>query len=104
MFPPREICPKCLHHELESYRFISKGEVVTHTTIHVGQVGYEKQTPYVVAIIELEEGPRITAPIVDCDPCTVKIGDKVESVFRKIIAEGSAGAISYGYKFRLTKK
>ena len=101
MFPPREICPKCLHHDLSTHQFIGKGEIVTHTTIHVGQEGYEKQTPYVIAIIELDQGPRITAQIVDCDPKEVEIGKKVESVFRKIMSDGATGAISYGYKFKL---
>ena len=37
-----------------------------------------------MAIIELDEGPRITSQIVDCRPDTVKSGMRVKSVFRKL--------------------
>ena len=37
--------------------------------------------PYVLAYVELEEGPRIITNIVDCEPESVKIGQKVTVVF-----------------------
>jgi len=77
-----------------------KGEVVTYTIIHVGPEDFEEQVPYPVAIIKLEEGPHITAQIVDCDIKEVHIGMKVESTFRRIQEEGYTGAIYYGYKFK----
>ena len=54
-----------------------------------------------MAIVELEEGAKLTTQIVDCNPEDVEIGDEVEMVFRKIREEGDDGVISYGYKFRL---
>jgi hypothetical protein len=57
------------------------------------------QIPYIVAIIQLEEGPRVTGQLVDCDPSQIKIGMKVQSCFRKIREEGKSGVIHYGYKF-----
>ena len=75
------------------------GEVVTYTVVRVPPEGFEREAPYVVAIIRLEEGPRITAQIVDCKPKDVKIGTKVKSVFRRVGGEGASGAIYYGYKF-----
>ncbi len=54
-----------------------------------------------MGIIKLDEGPRITSQIVDCDPEEVSIGSRVRAVFRKIDEEGPAGAIHYGYKFVL---
>ena len=52
------------------------GKIVTYTAIRYPPVGYEDQAPYVVAIISLENGPkvigRIASPIDD-----VKIGSKV---------------------------
>ncbi len=55
-------------------------------------------TPYVLAIVQLDEGPRLTAQIV-CDPLDVKIGMRVRSVFRKLGEEGQDGVIYYGTKF-----
>ena len=53
-----------------------------------------------VAVIKLDEGPRITAQIVDCPLDEVKIGMRVESTFRRIQEDGYTGAIYYGYKFK----
>jgi len=72
--------------------------------IHVGPESFEKQVPYPVAIIKLEEGSQITAQIVDCNIDEIKIGMKVESVFRRIQEDGYTGAIYYGYKFKPVKE
>jgi len=85
---------------MKEVKLSGKGEVVTYSIIHVGPSGFEEQTPYPIAIIKLEEGPQLTAQIVDCPPEDVKIGMKVESTFRKIQQDGNTGAIYYGYKFR----
>jgi uncharacterized protein len=102
-FPPREACPECRRKsigKLKDYQLKGKGKVITYTIIHVGPEDFEKQTPYPIAIIKLDEGPCITAQIVDCKPKDVKIGMKVESTFRKIQQDGPIGAIYYGYKFK----
>ncbi len=102
-FPPRESCPTCRRKSIGTMKEIKltgKGEVVTYTIIHVGPEDFEEQTPYPIAIIKLEEGPQITAQIVDCSLDEMKIGLKVESTFRKIQQDGHTGAIYYGYKFK----
>ena len=53
---------------------------------------------YVVAIIELNGGVRLTTQITDCDVNKVEIGSKVKLVFRKIQDEGKSGLHCYGYK------
>jgi uncharacterized OB-fold protein len=87
---------------MQPIKLKGEGKVVTYTIIHVAPEGFEGQAPYVMAIIELDEGPRITAQIVDCDVDKVEIGMKVKSTFRKIRQDGSTGAVYYGYKFRPT--
>jgi uncharacterized OB-fold protein len=106
-FPPREACPHCRRKsfgKMEDIKLRGKGEIVTYTIIHVGPEAFEKQVPYPVAIIKLEEGPQITAQIVDCNIDEVKIGMKAESTFRRIQEDGYTGAIYYGYKFKLVKE
>ena len=76
------------------------GKVVTYTIIHKAPAHFKGQAPYPIAIIELDEGPKITAQIVDCKIDDVKIGMKVKSTFRKIQEDGYIGAIHYGYKFK----
>ena len=98
-FPPRLVCPSCRRNGMISeYQFEGSGKVVTHTTIYTAPEGFSKMAPYVLAIVELDEGPRLTAQIV-CDPSEVKIGMRVKSVFRKLGEEGPEGVIYYGTKF-----
>ena len=85
---------------MQELKLKGKGKVVTYTIIHVAPEHFEGQAPYPIAIIELDEGPRITAQIVDCDRDKVKIGMQVQSTFRKIQEDGYIGAIHYGYKFK----
>jgi hypothetical protein len=69
-FPPRESCPKCRRKsmgKIKEIKLTGKGEIVTYSIIHVGPEEFEDQVPYPIAIIQLDEGPRITAQIVDCD-------------------------------------
>jgi len=102
-FPPREACPLCRRKsmgKMKEVKLCGKGKVVTYSIIYVAPKHLEGQAPYPVAIIKLDEGPRITAQIVDCENDKVKIGMKVQSTFRKIQADGYTGAIYYGYKFK----
>lgn len=85
---------------MEEIQLSGKGEIVTYSVIHAAPENFEEQIPYPIAIVQLDEGPKVTAQIVDCNPYDVKIGMKVESTFRKIQQDGSTGAIYYGYKFR----
>lgn len=101
-FPPRSICPNCRGAgEVDEVKLSGEGEIMTYTVVRVAPEGFEKQAPYVVAIVKLKEGPRITSQIVDCEPDDVEIGSKVAAVFRKVDEDGSAGIIHYGYKFKL---
>lgn len=102
-FPPRSVCPKCRRiGKLESYKLNGKGEIVSYTQVRVPPEGFEDETPYTLAIIELEEGPRITGQIADAELEDIEIGDKVEATFRHVGEEGEEGIIYYGYKFRPT--
>jgi uncharacterized OB-fold protein len=100
-FPPRKICPICRRAgKLEEKKLSGRGEVVTYTVIYSASEGFEMHTPYIMGIIKLDEGPRVTAQIVDAEIDEVKIGMKVEAAFRKISESGKDGIINYGTKFR----
>jgi uncharacterized OB-fold protein len=100
-YPTSVICPKCRRKgKVSEYKFSGTGKVFSHTTIRVPPEGFESYTPYVMAIVELDEGARVVSQIVDCRPEDVKIGMPVESCFRKIREEGKSGLILYGFKFR----
>ena len=85
---------------MESVKLSGRGTVVSWTVIHDAPAAYEMMKPYVLAIVEMEEGCRLTSQIIDVDPASVKIGMQVEAAFRRLGSEGDAGVIHYGYKFR----
>ncbi len=100
-FPPRDVCPKCKSTKVDKEQLGKNGKIVTYTVIRVAPEGFEKEVPYIMAIIEMKGGSRLTAQIVDADPEDIKIGKKVRAVFRKISEDGCSGVIYYGYKFKL---
>lgn len=102
-FPPREACPYCRRKsigKMKELKLGGHGTVLTYTIIHSAPEYFEGQVPYPIAIIQLDEGPKVTAQIVDCKVDDVKIGMKVQSTFRKIQQDGDVGVIYYGYKFK----
>jgi len=94
----RLICPDGCCHEFENITLKGTGTILTYTVIHIASDDFSKETPYAVAIVETDEGARITTQIVDCELEDVKIGCKVEIIFRKVSEEGDSGIINYGYK------
>ena len=102
-FPPRAVCPDCGRRsvgKMHRHRLSGKGNVVTYTIIHDAPTQFDLQKPYVIAIIETDEGVRLTSQVIDAKLEDVTIGMKVQATFRKLGAEGEAGVIHYGYKFR----
>ena len=97
-FPPRLVCPKCKSKTFETVKWSRQGKTLKFTISRDASFKSSKETPYVVAIIELHEGVRLTSQVADCDVNKVEIGDKVKLVFRKIQDEGKSGLHCYGYK------
>ncbi len=101
IFPPRDVCPECGGEAKEPYTFTGKGSVFSFTTLQDGPAGFENTAPYTVALVQLEEGPVVTAQLTDLGDQPVEIGMPVEMVTRKIRSDGDdSGIIIYGYKFR----
>ena len=76
-FYPRALCTKC-GDEPEWIDCTGRGTVHTFTIIRqMGMRPFRDELPYVVAMIELDEGPLIMGTITDCDPDTVEIGAPV---------------------------
>ena len=103
-FPPRKICPKCRRKgRIENVKFCGKGKIYSYTKITAPPAGFELEAPYMFAIIELDEGVRVTSQVVDCNEEEVKIGSPVKMVFRKIAEDSEEGLIHYGFKFELVR-
>ena len=81
---PRPYCPVCASLNIGWFEASGRGSIYSFTVNRRGQAdlsAYREAGTYVLAYVELEEGPRVMTNIVDCNPDTVKIGQQVEVVF-----------------------
>lgn len=101
-FPPRMVCTNCSSEDMEPVKFSGLGKILSYTIIHTAPDGFEKQSPYTVALVQLDEGPVISSLIVG-DNEKVGIGKGVRMVFRKLYEDGKSGVISYGFKFEVVE-
>ena len=79
---PRGLCVSCLSDDLEHFVATGEGQVYTFTITHQnGLPGFREHCPYVLAYVELDEGPRLMSHVVGCDPEEVTIGMRVRAEF-----------------------
>ncbi len=79
---PRALCASCLSGEIEHFVASGRGQVYTFTVTQQNNArGFREACPYVLAYVELEEGPRLLTNVVDCDPEFVRIGMPVVADF-----------------------
>jgi uncharacterized protein len=81
-FPLDHICPRCLSPEHEWAAMSGRGTVQTFIRFHRAyDPSWEDRVPYVVALIELEEGPVLISNVIGEDALDVKVSDRVEVVY-----------------------
>jgi uncharacterized OB-fold protein len=84
VFYPRAVCPHCLASPLGWFTAAGTGRVYSYTVAHRAFGEFAGQAPFTVALIDLDEGVRMMARIVDADPGGVRIGMPVQMVVRQI--------------------
>ncbi|MGE0878753.1 MAG: Zn-ribbon domain-containing OB-fold protein [Acidimicrobiia bacterium] len=87
--PPGEFCFECQHQAIEWVDLPGTATIYSFTVVrHPLRPDLAEVVPYVSGVVELDgtqgAGARMVVNIVDCDPETVRIGDKVEVVFEKV--------------------
>ncbi len=88
IFYPRKYCPECWSSNMGWSRAGGRGTVYSHTTTMTGvETKFVEDLPFVLAVIDLDEGVRMTGNIIDCDPDDVTIGMEVEVVFEEVTPE-----------------
>ena len=81
-FYPRGICAECWSSDIRWVQASGKGTVWTFTVTYQNRTpGFVEEIPYVLALVELEEGVKMFSNIVQCNPREVKIGMAVEVTF-----------------------
>ena len=73
VFYPRAVCPHCTTGELEWVDAAGRGRVHSYTVVHrAPDPSYREEAPYVVVLVDLEEGVRMMSRLVGCGPEEVR--------------------------------
>ena len=82
-FPPRPFCPACGSRDVEVIEASGRGRLYSYVISHLPAPGYEP--PYVVAVVELEEGVRMVSNILDipADPDALELDMALEVAFEE---------------------
>jgi uncharacterized OB-fold protein len=83
-FPPQPSCPQCASHDVEVVRASGRGSLHSYVITQLAAPGFE--APYVIAVVELDEGPRLLTNLVDVepDPDGLVLDTPVEVVFEAV--------------------
>lgn len=85
LWPPRVVCSECHSDQLEWIELKGKGKLYTFTEVRRGiPAGYEQYAPYIFSMVELEEGPRVFAWVLDSKLDDLEIDMEVEAAFKEI--------------------
>ena len=83
---PRSRCPHCWQADWAWTDLSGRGEVYSFTVDRVGHdPALAGDVPFVIALVTLEEGPRVVANVVGCAPEDVCVGMPVEAVFESYV-------------------
>ena len=80
------------------------GKVVSFSIVQQPPELFKIYSPYIIAVIELVSGQKISTQIVDCDLKEIKIGLPVQTTLRKLFVETSKSIVTYGIKFKPMKE
>jgi len=83
VYYPRFLCSACHSTELENLEATGRATIYSYTVTTKGILDYQGAGAYVLAMVELDEGPKMLTNIVDCDFDELRIGQPVEVVFHK---------------------
>jgi hypothetical protein len=100
---PRAVCATCLSSDVESFVASGRGSVYTYTVTHQNGVPpFRDALPYVLAYVDLEEGPRLMTNVIGCEPGDVEIGMPVAVDFQDADSSefGDAGGAFAVPRFR----
>jgi len=87
-YPISAVCPRCLSTEFNWADMSGRGTVFSYIVFHQAyHPGFKGELPYNVALVQLEEGPRMFSNIVGTPNSEVRVGDAVQAVFDPVTPE-----------------
>ena len=90
-FYPRLFCPACWSNDVEWEEASGRAVLYTYSVVHRNDLPpFPDRVPYVAAVVDLEEGPRMMTNVVGCDPDDVAVGMALTVEFRRETDEVTA--------------
>jgi uncharacterized OB-fold protein len=87
---PQLLCPACHSAEHDWASLSGRGAIYSYTVAHRAfHPAWAEHVPYVLATIELDEGVRMMCDLLDVDPKSVAIGQRVEAYFEELPGQGA---------------
>lgn len=86
-FPPRSMCPSCLSEKMSWVDLSGKGTIYAFTQNRIVPRAYIPQAPYITAMIDLSEGPRLLSRIKGIKYEKIYIGQEVRVCFEPLNKE-----------------
>lgn len=84
-FYPRSVCVKCQDNRLEWRQSAGHGKVASFTEVmRAPNAAFKEKAPYIIALLDLDEGFRIMVNIIESDRQKLAIGARARIVFREI--------------------
>jgi uncharacterized protein len=85
---PRPFCPHCWSDDVQPVQASGTGTLYTYSTVYANDLPpFRDRLPYVAAIVELAEGPRVMTTIEGAQPDGLRVGMAVTASFRPVDAD-----------------
>ncbi len=82
---PRPFCPACWSENVEWVEASGKGTLYTWSTVFVNDMyPFRERLPYIAAVVDLEEGPRMMTNVIDAAPEDLSVGMALQVTFRAV--------------------
>jgi uncharacterized OB-fold protein len=84
-FYPRPFCPRCWSTAVDWEEASGKAVLYTWSVVHQNDLPpFAERVPYVAAVVDLAEGPRMMTNVVDCDADTLAVGMDLSVAYRDL--------------------
>jgi uncharacterized OB-fold protein len=88
---PRPFCPFCWSENVQWEQASGKATLYTYSVVYVNDLPpFKERLPYVAAVVDLAEGPRVMTNIIGCEPADLRIGQALEVCFEALTPEITA--------------
>jgi uncharacterized OB-fold protein len=89
-FYPRPFCPKCWSEDVAWEEASGDATLYTWSVVHVNDLPpFNERVPYVAAVVDLAEGPRMMTNVVDCEADALKVGMPLRVEYRDLTDEAT---------------